>query len=198
MAPVRGHGGGAAAVRPVVTGLEPAQPGVAATAVFTGEWQVRVTNLSAEELTVLDPAGRPYLRIGPHGVDADYGAPAWYRAATTGAERLPTGVADGSPPDWRRVSVRPEWSWFDPAIRAEPGLVSDRVVNLGVASRLRDWEIGVRVGDAPARLTGRLDYEPASGIYRHRITSPETPVAGVTLGLLAGQAIPVVTVENAG
>ena len=197
-APASGHVGGSAAARPVVSGVEPARAGLSVSAVFTGEWQLRVSNHSADEVAVLDGTGRRYLRIGPVGVEADYAAPAWYRSATTGAERLPPGVADGSRPDWRRVSVRPEWSWFDPAIRAEPGLVSDRLVGAGVPARLRDWEIAVRVGETPGRITGFLEYEPAVGFYRHRLTSPAAPAAGVAVGLLPGQTIPVVTLANTG
>ena len=197
-APARSHVGGPAAVRPVVSGVEPARVGLSASAVFSGEWQVRVSNHSTDEVAILDGAGRRYLLIGPGGVRADYAAPAWYRAATTGAERLPPGVADDSPPDWRRVSVRPEWSWFDPAIRAEPGLGGDRLDGAGAPVRLRGWEIAVRVGEIPGRIAGHLEHEPPVGYYRHRLTSPAAPAAGVAVGLLPGQAIPVVTLENSG
>ena len=71
------HGGGAPA-RPVVRAVEPSTAGIRAAAVFVGDWRIELTSTSRETVAVLDPAGRPFLRFTPGGVEADYGARAWH------------------------------------------------------------------------------------------------------------------------
>jgi len=54
----------------------------------------------------------------------------------------------------------------------------------------------LRVADRPAQIRGYLEFEPPRGRYIHRLLSSGRPAQGVEVGLLAGQAVPTVTVRN--
>jgi hypothetical protein len=198
--PVGAHAGNADGSRPFVTGVDPALPGIAATAVFAGSWQISLTVTSAADVSVLDDDDRAFLRIVRSGVDGDYGAPAWYTSAiapnASGVVRLPDGIGSGSAPDWRPVSRARAWAWFDPRISAGSGAVSPDMVAKAVPVRLRDFDIPLLVGDTPAHIKGYLEFEPPRGRYVHRLLSPTRPAPGVEIGLLAGQAVPTLTVRN--
>jgi hypothetical protein len=197
---VQAHAGNTDGSRPVITRIDPAVPGLAATAVFAGDWQISLSVVSGQHVEVLDENGRPFLRIGPGGVDGDYGAPAWYASAVTpkltGALRLPQEIGPGSAPDWRAVSRGTTWAWFDPRIKSEPGTVTPQMAARAARARLRDFAVPLRVGDGAATILGYLEFEPPRGVYHHTMQSPERLAAGVEVGLLEGQAVPTITVKN--
>src|SRR5688572_23073180 len=129
------HAGTADGSRPVVTSVDPALAGVAAGTVFAGEWQVNLSVVSGEAVSVLDGNGRPFLRVGADGVEGDYAAPAWHQSAVVPklpGLRLPEGVSAASAPDWRLVTRATTWAWFDPRIKSEPGLVPPAMIKTGV------------------------------------------------------------------
>ncbi len=198
--PARAHAGAVDGSRPFVTGIEPAVPGLAASAVFAGSWEVNLSAVTGEEVAVLDDAGRPFLRFGPNGVEGDYGAAAWYPAAVAptgpGIVRLPDGIGPATPPDWRTVARATAWAWFDPRLRATPGAVTPEMIRRAVPVRLGDFAIPITVGGRPARITGSIEFEPPRGRYTHRLRSPAQPAPGVEIGLLEGQAVPTVTIRN--
>jgi hypothetical protein len=198
--PVGAHAGTADGSRPFVTGVEPALPGVAASAVFIGSWEVNLSVVNDQAVSVLDENNRAFLRIGRAGVEADDAAPAWFTSAVapnaSGLVRLPDGVGPGTPPHWRPVSRATAWAWFDPRIRSEPGAVTPDMVRKAVPVRLQDFSIPLRVGDHLAQLKGYVEFEPPRGRYVHTLLSPERPAPGVEIGLLAGQAVPTLTVRN--
>ena len=198
--PAGAHAGTADGSRPFVTGIEPAVPGLAATAVFAGSWQVSLSAVGGEDVAVLDDIGRPFLRVGRHGVEGDYGAAAWYTSAVapnaSGVVRLPDGVGPTTAPDWRPVFRGTSWAWFDPRIRSAPGAITPDLVKKDVPVRLGDFSIPLVVGERPARITGSVEFEPPRGRYVHRLESPSRPAPGVEVGLLEGQAVPTVTIRN--
>jgi hypothetical protein len=194
---VQAHGGGASA-RPVVRAVEPATAGITATAVFVGDWRIELTNTSGETVAVLDPTGRPFLRFTPSGVEADYGARAWHEGNVIPlpGRVVSRHVRPDSPPEWRPVTATPTWSWFDARIRADRELLSPQLIQANVATRLRDFEIPIRVGEKPGRITGYLEYEPQTGVYRHTILTDSRPVAGLEVGLVLGRTVPTLTLDN--
>ena len=198
--PAGAHGGNADGSRPVVTGVDTAPPGIAATAVFAGSWEASLSVVSDQEVSVLDDSGRPFVRIGRNGVEGDYAASAWYASAVApnglGTVRLPDGVSGNGPPDWRPVSKTRAWAWFDPRLRAAPGTVTPAMVKKALPVRLNDFSIPLRVGDQVAKITGYLEFEPPRGRYVHRLVSSTTPATGVEIGLLGGQAMPTITIRN--
>lgn len=198
--PVDAHVGSADGSRPFVSGIDPAVPGLAATAVFAGTWQVSLSDVSGTDVAVLDDAGRPFVRLGRNGVEGDYGAPAWYTTAVApigpGIVRIPDGVGPASPPDWRPVSRTPSWAWFDPRLRSQPGAVTPDMIRNAVPVRLADFVLPLLVAGRPVRITGSIQFEPARGRYVHHLQSPPRPAPGVEVGLLEGQAEPTITVRN--
>jgi hypothetical protein len=198
--PAGAHGGNADGSRPFVTGVEPALPGVAATAVFAGSWEASLAVVSDQDVSILDDAGRPFVRIGRNGVEGDYASSAWYASAVApnglGTVRLPDGVSGNGPPDWRPVARVRAWAWFDPRLRATPGAITPDMVQKGAPARLSDFSIPIRVGDQAAKITGYLEFEPPRGRYVHRLTSNLQPAPGVEIGLLGGQAVPTITIRD--
>lgn len=194
---VQAHGGGASA-RPVVSAVEPATAGITATAVFVGDWRIELTSTSRETVTVLDSDGRPFLRFSPTGVEADYGARAWHEGNVVAIPGMVVSrqVRPDSPPEWRPVTATPTWSWFDARIRAERELLSPQLIQANVLTRLRDFEIPIRVGEQPGRITGYLEYEPRTGVYRHTILTDSRPVAGLEVGQVLGRTVPTLTLDN--
>ena len=195
--PAQAHGGGAPA-RPVVRSVEPATAGIAAAAVFVGDWRIELTSTSRETVTVLDPTGRPFLRFTPSGVEADYGARAWHEGnvSSVPGRVVSSHVTPDSPPEWRRVTATPTWSWFDARIRPERELLSPQLIQANVATRLRDFEIPVRVGEQPGRITGYLEYEPRIGVYRHTMLTDSRPVAGLDVEEVLGRTVPTLALDN--
>ncbi len=193
------HAGTADGSRPVISNVDPALPGIAATAVFAGEWQVTLSVVSGEGVAVLDENGRPFLRFGPGGVEGDYAAPAWHRSAVVPklpGLRLPDGVRDDGAPDWRLVTRSTSWAWFDPRIKSEPGLVTPAMIEAGVPARLREFSIPLQVGGRSAHIRGYLEFEPPRGRYRHTLLSAPRPAPGIEIGLLEGQTVPTLTLRN--
>jgi hypothetical protein len=182
----------------VLRGVEPSTAGVPATAVFVGNWRIELTSTSRETVTVLDSDGRPFLRFSPTGVEADYGARAWHEGNVVAipGRVVSSHVRPDSPPEWRPVTATPTWSWFDARIRPERELLSPQLIQANVATRLRDFEIPIRVGEQPGRITGYLEYEPRTGQYRHTILTDSRPVAGLEVEAVPGRMVPTLTLGN--
>jgi hypothetical protein len=195
-----GHAGTADGTRPFVTGVDPVTPGLAASVVFVGDWQINLLTVGSDEISVLDDSGRPFIRIGETGVEADFGAPAWYASAVLsdagGAVRLPDDVGTASPPDWRPVNRARAWAWYDRRIKGDPGAVTPQMIRTGVPVRLGDFAIPLLVGGRPTAIRGTIEFEPPRGRYIHRLTSAPAPAPGVAVDLLGGRTVPTVTVEN--
>ncbi len=62
--PAEAHAGAADGTRPFVTGLDPPVPGVAASVIFAGDWQVNLLVVGGDDVSVLDDSGRAFIRIG--------------------------------------------------------------------------------------------------------------------------------------
>jgi hypothetical protein len=196
VAPAQAHGNGPPA-RPLITAVEPAGAAVTATVVFLENWRIELTSTSRETVSVVDGGGRPFLRFGPAGVEADFGARAWFESNLIRAGRVVAkDLKPGSPADWRQVSSRPVWSWLDTRIRPEEGLFTPEVLRSTRPVPLRDFEIPLKVGERPGRITGRLEFEPPAGQHRHTILSGSEPFPGLRIGKLEGTVAPTLTVEN--
>jgi hypothetical protein len=195
-APVQAHGSGPPA-RPIVTGVEPAGAAMTATVVFLEGWRIELASTARETLSIVDPDGRPFLRFRPTGVEADFGARAWFESnIITNGKVVAKDLKPGSPPDWRTVSSQPVWSWLDPRIRPERNLFTNEILKASRPIPLRDFEIPIRIGDRPGRITGRLEFEPPTGRYRHTILSDSELVSGLRVGKVEGTVAPTLTLEN--
>lgn len=137
--------------------------------------QIVVANTGDETLEIDGPDGRPFLRIGPDGVSADYAAPAWYATQNPGERPLPEHVAAGDgAPRWQRVRVESHWGWFDP--RLVP-------TDAHASSEEKRWRIPARLGGETRPLTGRFLPLSAPREWRYPRLSRESvpPDLGVRL-----------------
>jgi hypothetical protein len=157
--------------------------------------QLVLANPTARTLEILDDAGVPFLRIGPHGVEGNLAARAWY-ATYSPLATAPRSAGDG-PPRWMRVSAEPAFGWFEPRLDAAQVVVPDEVRGAGTAVEVGRWRIAMRLDGAPMTLSGPFRFEPpARGSYRSRLTSPAEVAPGVRVRLLPG-AVPGLMVESA-
>jgi len=186
------HAGGPTA-RPVISTVEPNTTVLTVHATYSDNWRIELTSRSAEAISVLDPANRPFLRFTPGGVEADFGAAAWQSASVSSAR---PGASSDHAPDWRLISRTPSWSWRDPRIRPEQGLLTQEVLSGNAPVRLRDFEVPLLIGGVPGRIAGYLRYEPLTGTYRHTIVSSADPIKGLHVGSILGQSTPTLTIDN--
>jgi hypothetical protein len=177
----------------VISAVDPDTTVLTVHAIYSDNWRIELTSRSAEAVSVLDQAERPFLRFTPGGVEADFGAAAWQRATFSPAR---PGPSSDRAPDWRLISRTPSWSWRDPRIQPEQGLLTREVISGNAPVRLRDFEIPLRVGGAVGRIAGYLRYEPLAGTYRHTIVSSPEPIKGLHVGSILGQATPTLTIDN--
>lgn len=156
--------------------------------------QIAIENRGARTVEVLDEAGVPFLRIGPHGSEGNVAARAWYETYTP--LRAAAAPAGGGPPRWRRVSDEPAFGWFDPRLDDSRVEVPPAVRRAGRPTYFRSWEIPLRVDGAPVSVRGWFRFEPRpAGAYRARLTSPARPADGVRVTLLPGR-VPGLLLEN--
>ena len=163
---------------------DPALDGVTWT-VHTGGLLVEVSNTGSGTLVIEGYDGEPYLRIGPDGTHRNRRSAATYlNRERDGAVTLPPVVDPAAPPEWVRISTRPQARWHDhrthwmapqppdvvatgPVARAAMRL--DLVGPIGSAGDaqgvLHDWEIPLRYEGQPATLHGVLAWRDAPSAW---------------------------------
>lgn len=117
-------------------------------------------NDSQQTVAVLDTADRPFIKIGPDGVWADTGSPAWVASganATMGRK------------GWQRISKARSHSWLD-SRAAWRGALPKPVPASG---RLGEWRIPLQIGAQRVELQGAYQWvtqrapPPPRIPYRH-------------------------------
>lgn len=108
---------------------------------------IMLTNKTAQEVSVLDSTGQPFLRIGPKGTLARLDSPDW-RAANADAPREGRG--------WQTVSKARNYVWLEPRAR-----YSDPAPAQTQPARLGEWTVPLVVAGAPLALRGAWDWQPA-------------------------------------
>lgn len=171
-------------VRFVVESIEPELEGIDLVVVRGIAPQVVVDNGTDAVLEVLDETGRPFLRIGPDGVEADQAAYAWVDTADPAG--IPPGVEvpRDLPPEWSAVREEPSWGWFDHRLHAQP-LRFDEAA--GATEVLDRWELDLRLDGEPVTLRGRTERRPVLGATLAAITSGNQPLDGVSAQILPGE-----------
>jgi hypothetical protein len=150
--------------------------------------QLVVENSSQELLEVLSTDGRPFLRIGPSGVEADLAAAEWYRTYTAVGIPAPVAARDKrAPAQWTQVSRTAAWGWFDLRLRTDPISVPHKVVHAGRRAAIGRWKIPVRFAGALRQLTGTFQYAPpVSGYFEVRLIGTSEISPGVRVQVLPG------------
>lgn len=149
--------------RAVLTG-SPSLPGVEVRLIEPGS-VVEVRAVDDTQVTVLDYAGRPYLRIDKNGVEQNVNSVArMLNQRTDGAVSTSGGVKEG-PPRWERVSGSPVAHWHDhrihwmsidpPSVRAAPDRRQD----------VAEWSIPIVVDGTPVELTGVIQWIPRTSLW---------------------------------
>jgi len=169
----------------VLDGLVPPAPdGVTVQVTRSVADQMVVENTTSSDLEVLDSAGRPFLRIGPRGVEGDLASAEWARSNAPGGGLVrpdpPIAVA---PSMWVQVSTEPTWGWFDHRLH-RVALATPPDVAAGDTVELERWQIPMRIGGRPLVARGRRLFSRPAGSFRHEITSQ---IEGVEASVLDGK-----------
>ncbi len=122
---------------------------------FELEWK------SGPVIEVPDYDGRPYLRIGPNGVEQNQQSNATYLNATRqGSGDLPKTNPDG-PPEWKRISKESIARWHDHRVHWMGSLIPDVVRGReGKKTVIQPWTIEFTQGSTKGTVTGELLWVP--------------------------------------
>ena len=142
-----------------ITSVRPEVPGLDLSMIKDGE-SITLTNRTGKTVVVFGYTGEPYLRISPAGVDENLhslssllnGSLVVSGFARRLAERQQQG-----PPQWKRVSDRPTFTWHDhrmhwmaqqrsPVVAADPRNPHP----------VFDWTMELSVDGRPVAVTGAL------------------------------------------
>lgn len=187
-APTEAHGD--PTIEVTLTQVQPRLPDGLSLEVFTGEQvEVALFNRTSSPATVLDPAGRPFLKVSDNGVSGDI------RSDTL---RVTAGQVEGSnraatslPGSWRRLSSRGGWIWAD--TRLDPTLLvvpqgqsgSDRGLGAlsGQPGTLGRWKISITYRGTTYIATGEILRRSGLGEVTENVT---TAPYGVDASVIAG------------
>ena len=166
-------------VRTVIDQVEPEVPGLRIEVATSVTTQLVVANDTGEVLEVLDEEGRPFLRIGPDGVEADVAAAAWFLSNQPFGGTAPEGT--GGPARWARVSAERSWGWFDhrlhPSAVAVPGEDGHPA-----------FEVRMRLGGRPLLVRGHLERRAVVPRFSAALRAVPDPDTGLEVQLLDGRA----------
>jgi hypothetical protein len=184
--PASAHGA-ADGVRYVLDDLAPTVDGLTVQVVRGLGPQLVLGNDTGEEVEVLDDAGRPFLRIGPEGVEGNVASPSW-RASDRPYE-LGGGDPDADEPvgdEWVRLGDDPSWGWYDHRLHERELVVPP---DASGPVELDAWEVPLRVGGRDVVVAGRTLGGPPLGFVAPRLAVDRQPADGLTVTLLPG-AVP--------
>lgn len=188
-------------IRSRIDAVRPALPaGVEIELIESIATELSVVNRTRRTLEVLGRAGRPFLRIGPDGVQADIASPDWYRTNDpTGLAGIPEGVRGGdAAPQWVEVAEEPSWAWFDHRMHPEENAnVPTDALRQRRAATLARWTVPMRYGGAEVEVAGVVEFRPLVGRQSQRLTS-SPQLAGAGFVTLLPGAVPGLFVESTG
>lgn len=179
------HGEGSPLIRGVVEGIEPRVEGVTFRPVRGPVAQVAVTNHSPEPLEVLSIDGEAFLRIGPRGVEGNVTSPAWWESGNPDGHGRPD-VQPGSPPVWKLVSRRREWSYFEHRLHPREVEIPHDALRERRRTTLGSFTVPFRIGARTGEVRGRLEFRPVLGSVVPRVLTDPAPLPGVTVAALPG------------
>ena len=145
--------------------------------------QLLIENPTSRTLVISGRDGKPFLRLGPTGVEANLRHPDWLNTW------LPGGLPGREPrrgegPDWQPVRQQPAWGWFD--ARLKGGREGAR------------WQIPVRIDDQTAMLSGRFVASSQPGYWRAEWRERPALPAGLQIMLVPGQPYGVMLENRSG
>ncbi len=199
MATAFAHDPGKNPVHPILDKLPPVLNGIAVEIVETLAPQVLIANRSKEVLTIFDAAGRPFIRIGPTGVEADLNTGAWYKSLSTTTVPEPQAAKDPkSPARWTIIDHEQTFGWFDPRLAVGPHGPTEAMLKADKPALTGTWEIKVALGATRTAITGHFQYRPpADGAYITQLLSPKNFPNGIQFIVSQG-AIPAILLLDPG
>ncbi|MGA2010193.1 MAG: hypothetical protein ABSH51_06630 [Solirubrobacteraceae bacterium] len=118
--------------------------------VVDGDLRLWLRVPAARTVIVLDYRGAPYLRFSPRGVQVNESS-AMYYLNQVPPQTPPTDLGPTTPPQWAGVSSGHSYGWHDGRLHA----LATIAIAPG-ASYVGRWTVPLRVGGAPAAITGSL------------------------------------------
>jgi len=154
-------GGGGNGYTSAVQKIVPAVAGLRVQ-VIQGDDQLKLTNDTGRQVTVLGYGNEPYLRFDSGRIEVNLHSPAYYvnrdRYGKTG---VPPDASEQAPPKWQQIGNGPTYAWHDhrihwmstiapPVVKADPGK----------PHHVFNWKVPARVGSSAVTIAGSLDYAP--------------------------------------
>ncbi len=114
--------------------------------------------LEPVEVVVDGVDGRPFLRFGPDGVEANLASPSWLDHVRLSQLDLPTVPVDpGGEPVWEQVSEAPSFTWLDPRAASD---TDDAPADATTSTVTGEWSVPLSVDGEPAELVGFTRWVP--------------------------------------
>lgn len=149
----------------VVTGVEPAVPGVTVTALRNGE-AMTVSDTGPTPITIYGYQHEPYVRIGRDGVWENTLSPAVYLNKEQTLGEIPKDANADAAPVWKRISSAHRFQWHDHRIHwmgaTDPPAVEQAP---GSPHLIATWKVPFSLGTATqptGDIVGTLTYHPSS------------------------------------
>jgi hypothetical protein len=185
-------------VRTVLDDVAPALPGVTVQVVENIAAQLVVENTTADVLAVLDDDGRPFLRIGPNGVEANLRSPSfWLSNSPSGGSSVPANATPGAEPRWARVASAPTWGWYDHRLHPEARAVPTEVFERQDRATLAEWTVPLEYRGRSVEARGHVEYAPVRGQIVAALVGSTATLPDVSAQLAPGR-VPVLLVANDG
>jgi hypothetical protein len=147
---------------PVIGSITPSLPPDVVVQVRTGvSEQMLVANPEAKVLSVLDPAGAPFLQVSQAGVFGNVTDPFFSTTLNPPGVPpvLPAGARPGADAHWVRLSASDAFGWFEPRLHpATPGTEPAGAV-------VSSWTVGLRWGALPVMVSGTLQRQAVTGTF---------------------------------
>jgi hypothetical protein len=163
--------------------LEASVPGVTVQVRTNVAPVMEVRNRTPHTLELLGNDGRPFVRLGPRGVEANVASPDLYRSnAPVPGTAVPAIAKPHASPVWVRIAREPAWSWFEHRLDARAAQVGER------------WAIPARLGGRTIRFTGRWTSAVVRGAFRTVVDGTRPRIDGISVEALGGQ--PALLLQN--
>ncbi len=159
---------------PQLLPLPAAMTGIKVQIAHTLAPQLLISNSTDKTLTILANDGQPFIRFSSKGAEANVRHQTWFDTYLPGG--LPTRKPEpGTGADWRIVSDKGTWGWFDLRLRPEKIQANSR------------WSIPVLVNGKASQIEGKFVPALRKGAWQASWDSPPKLPQGVSLQLVPGQ-----------
>jgi hypothetical protein len=145
---------------------------------------------SGAQIEVADYDDRPYLRIGPKGVEENQQSQAVYlNRSRQGSDLPPANLNPDGPPQWKRISTEPVARWHDHRVHymgtSIPPIVNGKEDQRVVIS---PWTVSFVQGNVKTDVTGQLLWVPGPSPLTYWLLAGAVALAILAIALWAGMS----------